>query len=177
MLSEALKQIPKSPSASEIYKTGVEAVKQTYQTMLGKVHAEDSDSVGLEETTTDTFAQASIHHLNTVRILEQMKDGLIPAFALMMRVADTCWCDPETTNKMCGYGDSEGPFFELDTQLLGLIYKRHPEMEKQIAGHAANWPAVALRYLKRARDRLADFGVYVYFPQSIAKLEEMTQMT
>jgi hypothetical protein len=24
---------------------------------------------------------------------------------------------------------------------------------------------------------LADFGVYVYFPQSIAKLEEMTQMT
>jgi hypothetical protein len=52
--------------------------------MLGKVHAEDSDSEGLEETTTDTFAQASVHHLNTVRILEQMKDGLIPAFALMM---------------------------------------------------------------------------------------------
>jgi hypothetical protein len=49
-------------------------------------------------------------------------------------------------------------------------------MEKQIAGHAVNWPAVALRYLKRARDRLADFGVYGYFSQSIAKLEEMTQM-
>lgn len=49
------------------------------------------------------------------------------AFNLMLYVADASHTDCETTGVMSGYGDSEGPFGLLDTQLLELIDKRHAQ--------------------------------------------------
>jgi hypothetical protein len=166
-LSEAVKQIPKPPSTLDIYKTGVEAVERTHQTLLDKVYtAKNSEGI-----TTDTFAQASLRHLDTVRVLEQMEGGLIPAFDLMMLVARTCWCDPDMGKQMSGYGDSEEPFLDLDAQLLGLIEKRHAETERQGAVAAADWAVAPLKRMKSARDYLAQFGVDGYFPDSIDELE------
>jgi hypothetical protein len=56
-----------------------------------------------------------------------MDGGLVPAFNLMLYVADASHNDCETTVKMCGFGDSEEPFGILDTRLLDLIEKRHAQ--------------------------------------------------
>jgi hypothetical protein len=111
-LSEARKHLPKPLSTSQVYKAGVEAAKKTRRTLLDRVHAINPNS---DEITTDTFAKASVHHLDTVRALEKMKNGLISAWALMMLIAETCWCNPAKTTKMCGFGDSEEPSW-LDRQ-------------------------------------------------------------
>lgn len=169
-LSEALKRIPKPLDATDVYETGIEMVDTTRQALLDKVHARGPNS---DEITTDTFAKDAVRHLGTVKALEKMQDGLIPALHIMMRLANTCWYDPDTTIKMCGCGDSEEPFFQLDAQLVSMIDKAYGEMAKQRVAGAAEWAATTLRYLKQTRDYLADYGVDGYFPQSIAKLETM----
>jgi hypothetical protein len=56
-----------------------------------------------------------------------MDGGLVPAFSLMLYLADASHNDCETTVKMCGFGDSEAPFGVLDIRLLDLIEKRYTQ--------------------------------------------------
>jgi hypothetical protein len=171
MLVEAWKQIPKPPNASDLYKTEVELVNKAHNTLLEKVYSRSNESQGI---TTDTFAQASVRHLDTVKALAEMESGLVPAFDLVMLLAKTCWNDPDARKSMSGDGDSEEPFLELHTQLLSLIDERLiTDTGNQEAVDPTDWPAAALEYLKCTSDYLANFGLDGYFEESIAKLEEI----
>jgi hypothetical protein len=164
-LSEALKKIPKPRGTYNIYKSGAEAVNQTYQMLLGKVYDEVSVNA---EVTTDTFAKASLGHLDTVNQLDRMHNGLIPAFDLMMLISETCWCDRDMRYRMMGYGYSSDVFVILDAQLLGLIEQSWAETERQ---EGTDWAVVSLKSLKKNGDYLAEMGVDGYFTDSIDKLK------
>jgi hypothetical protein len=114
MLFEAWKQIPKPSNASDFYKAGVESINEAHDNLLAEMYSSSDES---QVITTDTFAQASVRHLATVKALAQMEGGLVPAFDLMMLLVRTCWHDPDARKSMSGDGDSEEPFLELDTQL------------------------------------------------------------
>lgn len=66
-------------------------------------------------------------HLKAVNALEKMDKGLVYAFNMAMAVADASHTDCDTTPKMGGFGDSEGPFGEMDGILLGLVERRNGE--------------------------------------------------
>lgn len=114
----------KALTVDKLYNDSIKKIEKDLKILDGRVVKMGPDS---RAVTTDSYAKMSSKHLDTVKKLDQMDGGLVSAFDLMLYVADASHTDCEITGKMSGYGESEGPFGLLDTQLLELIEKRHAQ--------------------------------------------------
>jgi hypothetical protein len=133
----------RGPTVNKLYKDSTKAIEAALKVLDGKVRKLGPNTRAI---TTDTYAKGSLKHLKPVKELEKMDGGLIPAFNLMLYVADASHNDCDTTVKMCGYGDSEAPFGVLDAQLLDLIEKRHAQTP---ATRQETLPSVPKRWTKQ----------------------------
>jgi hypothetical protein len=79
-------------------------------------------------TTSDDYAKAMAAFLPSVRKLSSMdgdgKDGVILAFNLLLYLAERSYGDMDLHAKMCGYGDGDVAYAELDSAFLELISMR-----------------------------------------------------
>ncbi|THY10345.1 hypothetical protein D6D01_09311 [Aureobasidium pullulans] len=114
----------KSPTLAKTYKDAIKALETHLKSLDAKVRKMSPNSRAI---TTDTYADMASKHLKALNALEKMDKGLVYAFNMAMAVADASHTDCDTTPKMCGFGDSEGPFKEMDGMLLGLIERRNGE--------------------------------------------------
>lgn len=112
------------PTVDELYKNSIKKLEADIKIFDGRIRSMGFDS---RKVTTDSYAKMSLKHLEPVKKLEEMDGGLVPAFNLMLYVADASHTDCDVTAHMSGYGDSEAPFGLLDVQLLELIEKRHAQ--------------------------------------------------
>lgn len=106
--------------------------------------------------TTDTYADDVVANLPVVNKLIDMGDeGCAYAFNLMMSIADHSHTDLDTTFKMSGYGESEGPFKGMAECLLGLIESRKATDPSKAA---APLPEVSKRWKRKdAYEVVGDF--------------------
>ncbi|KAG2168261.1 hypothetical protein JADG_008000 [Aureobasidium aubasidani] len=114
----------KSPTVAKTYKDAIKALETALKSLDAKVRKMSPNSRAI---TTDTYADMASKHLKAVNALEKMEGGLVYAFNMAMAVADASHTDCDTTPKMGGFGDSEGPFGEMDGMLVGLIERRNGE--------------------------------------------------
>jgi len=112
----------KALAVDKLYNNSIKKIEAAIKTLDGRILKMGPDS---NRVTTDSYAKMSLRHLKSVKELDQMDGGLVPAFNLMLYVADASHTDCDTTGGMSGFGDSEAPFDLLDMQLLELIEKRH----------------------------------------------------
>jgi hypothetical protein len=114
----------KSPTVAKTYKDAIKALETALKSLDAKVRKMSPNSRAI---TTDTYADMASKHLKAVNALEKMDKGLVYAFNMAMAVADASHTDCDTTPKMGGFGDSEGPFGEMDGILVRLIEGRNEE--------------------------------------------------
>ncbi|THW94168.1 hypothetical protein D6D17_08096 [Aureobasidium pullulans] len=114
----------KSPTVAKTYKDAIKALETALKSLDAKVRKMSPNS---RTITTDTYADMASKHLKAVNALEKMDKGLVYAFNMAMAVADASHTDCDTTPKMGGFGDSEGPFKEMDGILVRLIEGRNEE--------------------------------------------------
>ncbi|KAH0290946.1 hypothetical protein M436DRAFT_34961 [Aureobasidium namibiae CBS 147.97] len=114
----------KAHTVDKLYNDSIKKNEAAIKTLDGRVLKMGPDSRAI---TTDSYAKMSLGHLKPVKELDEMDGGLVPAFNLMLYVADASHTDCDATPKMSGYGDSGAPFGLLDMQLLDLIEKRHAQ--------------------------------------------------
>jgi len=112
----------KASTVDKLYNNSIKKIEAAIKTLDGRVLKMGPDS---NRVTTDSYAKMSERHLKSVKELDEIDGGLVPAFNLMLYVADASHTDCDTTGGMSGFGDSEAPFGDLDMQLLELIEKRH----------------------------------------------------
>ncbi|THV69243.1 hypothetical protein D6D28_06052 [Aureobasidium pullulans] len=114
----------KSSTVAKTYKDAIKALATALKSLDAKVRKMPPNSRAI---TTNTYADMASKHLKAVNALEKMDKGLVYAFNMAMAVADASHTDCDTTPKMGGFGDSEGPFGEMDGTLVGLIERRNGE--------------------------------------------------
>jgi hypothetical protein len=109
---------------------GNKAAEQLYKKMIGDV---DKKVSGLDARvkkmgpnsraiTSDTYAEAMAKFIKDVRKLIVMDARF--AFNLLLYIGPHVHGDLEASIKMCGFGESEGPYAELDELMLEVIALR-----------------------------------------------------
>jgi hypothetical protein len=109
---------------------GTKAAEQLYKKIIGDV---DKKVSGLDARvkkmgpnsraiTSDTYAEAIVKFIKDVRKLMVMDARL--AFNLLLYIGPHAHGDLEASIKMCGFGESEGPYAELDEVMLEVIALR-----------------------------------------------------
>ncbi|TIA31010.1 hypothetical protein D6C79_09530 [Aureobasidium pullulans] len=131
---------------AKTYKDAIKALETALKSLDAKVRKMSPNS---RTITTDTYADMASKHLKAVNALEKMDKGLVYAFNMAMAVADASHTDCDTTPKMGGFGDSEGPFGEMDGMLVGLIERRNVEGS---AKRQEGLPAVRKRWTRADGD-------------------------
>jgi hypothetical protein len=108
------------------YNASIVAIDKKYKA-LKKASANISGSK-YSWTTSDDYAKAMSAFLPSVRKLSSMdgdgKDGVILAFNLLLHLAERSYGDMVLHAKMCGYGEADEAYAELDSALLELISMR-----------------------------------------------------
>ena len=127
----------KVPTVDELYNDSIKKLENDLRILDGRVR---SMGFASRKVTTDTYAKMSLRHLEPVKELEKVDGGLVPAFNLMLYVADASHTDSDITGNMSGYCDSGAPFGFLDNQLLELIDKRHAQSPATRQGDLPNLP-------------------------------------
>jgi hypothetical protein len=75
--------------------------------------------------TSDTYAEDMVKFIKDVRKLMEMgQEGARFAFNLLLYIGPHAHGDLEASIKMCGFGESEGPYAELDEVMLEVIALR-----------------------------------------------------
>jgi hypothetical protein len=113
-------------------------------------------------TTSDDYAKAMATFLPSVRKLSSMdrdgKDGVILAFNLLLYLAERSYGDMDLHVKMCGYGEGDEAYAELDSALLELISMR-AEQDPDSQSFKTEWEPLEKLAPRWTRDD-ADVGKF-----------------
>jgi hypothetical protein len=115
-----------SQQSDAAYKASIAAIDKKYKA-LEKASTNISGHK-YSWTTSDDYAKAMAAFLPSVRKLSSIdgdgKDGVVLAFNLLLYLAERSYGDMDLHAKMCGYGDGDRAYAELDSALLELISMR-----------------------------------------------------
>lgn len=127
--------------------------------------AELTDSGYKKGVTNDDFPAAMTRFIPDVEQLADCAGGIAPAFELFMHIAENSYADP---NDFTGYGDSEEDYEQLDDAMLAIAQERF----KAFSEEDSSLIETSYTELKRVADKLDEFGIEGYYPQTIGFLKK-----
>jgi hypothetical protein len=129
--------------------------------------AELTDSGYKKGVTNDDFPAAMTRFIPDVEQLADCAGGIAPAFELFMHIAERSYAD---LNVFPGYGDSEEDYEEDYEQLDDAMLVIAQERFKAFSEEHSSLIETSYTELKRVADKLDEFGVEGYYPQTIGFL-------
>ncbi|KAF7191023.1 hypothetical protein HII31_07647 [Pseudocercospora fuligena] len=112
-------------SARKIFERAVQETENEVSALDKRVKAMSGNSTSIS---IEHYARIAAQQLKTVTALAKLDEAR--AFNLAVYIGDAAATDLDATIKMCGYGDHEEYFKELDDALLPLIASRDVPKEK-----------------------------------------------
>ena len=107
------------PTPKKLFNDTVKLVEKQVKALDKKVKSMDGNQRSIN---VGTYAELATAHLKVVETLATHDP--IMAFNLTLCLGDAASTDLDVAVKMCGYGEHEDPFEELDDALLPLIGRR-----------------------------------------------------
>lgn len=118
--SKPVKAKPKAaPTPKKLFNDTVKLVAKQVEALDKEVKSMDGNT---RDVSIADYAEIAVDHLSVVETLAA-SDPIL-AFNLALCLGDAACTNLNITCKMCGYGDHEHPFAELDAVLLPLIEGR-----------------------------------------------------
>jgi hypothetical protein len=146
---------PATKKAKQLYTTTISDVDKKIKA-LDKMVTPNGRSV-----TSDQYAQAMAKLLPKVVSLSNMaEDGVEYAFNLLLYLGEHSRGDFYACVKMCGFGDSEEPYKEMDQAMLELIERRQHHDANSTKADGVDTQENVVEVPHRWTDDDADVGVF-----------------
>jgi hypothetical protein len=157
----SIKKAAAKKASTKTAEGGGKAAGQLYTKLVGDVDKRVNNldarvkkmSPNDTSVTSDTYAKTMIHFVQDVRKLMEMgQEGAKLAFNIVLYIGPHMHGDFEASAKMCGFGENEKAFADMDELMLEVIARR----EDVDCGEDTALPEVRPRWTRKD----ADVGVF-----------------